>query len=55
MTTPPKFILVMRHPEQSQDPRDPNLSPEGLVCVAKLTRRRRAAPHWDATTPQALR
>jgi phosphohistidine phosphatase SixA len=36
MATPPKFVLVMRHAEKSPDPRDPDLSPEGLARAEKL-------------------
>jgi phosphohistidine phosphatase SixA len=34
--TPPRFVLVMRHAEGPNDPRDPNLSPEGLARAEKL-------------------
>jgi phosphohistidine phosphatase SixA len=33
---PPKFILVMRHAEKPEDPRDPDLTPEGVARAEKL-------------------
>jgi phosphohistidine phosphatase SixA len=36
MASPPKFVLVMRHAEKPDDPRDPNLSREGLARAEKL-------------------
>jgi hypothetical protein len=36
MAIPPRFVLVMRQAEKPQDPRDPDLSSDGLARAQKL-------------------